>query len=180
MVKEYLHLGIIRSTLLSTANRTSRHINLGQSSFFAPNRTGTRFGCLHPITALWLYTNISLRMLYGAELWSLSITEMEMLERARRRILRTIRGLPLRSPKEDIGTLLGCPTISDLISQKKLSFLLSIFALPNAALPKQVLQCRPNAKVWNSPLEAKMDKLNLPSIATLMQNTPPRAAGRGA
>ena len=29
----------------------------------------------------------------------------------------------------------------DHISQKKLSFLLSIVALPNAALPKQVLQC---------------------------------------
>ena len=73
VVKEYLHLGILRSTSPSTANRTSRHINLGRSSFFALNRAGTKFGCLHPITALRLYTSISLpRMLYGSELWSLS------------------------------------------------------------------------------------------------------------
>jgi len=103
-----------------------------------------------------------------------------MLERAHRKILRTIQGLPVRCPKEGIGTLLGCPTIADLISRKKLSFLLSIVAFPNAAL--QVLQCRlqePNAKAGISLLEAQMDELNLPSVATLLQNTPPRAAGRG-
>ena len=97
-----------------------------------------------------------------------------MLERAHRKILRTIQGLPVRCPKEGVGTVLGCPTIADLISWKKLSFVLSTGALPNAALPKQVLQCRlqePNAKAWISLLEAQMDELNLPSVATLMQNT---------
>ena len=40
---------------------------------------GTRFGCLHPITALQLYTSIALpRMLYGAEIWCLTNTELEM------------------------------------------------------------------------------------------------------
>ena len=51
VAKEYLHLGILRSTTRSTVNRTLRHINLGRSSFFALNRGGTRFGYLHPITA---------------------------------------------------------------------------------------------------------------------------------
>ena len=58
-VKEHLHLGILRSTASSTTSRTSHHINLGRSSFFALNQTGTRFGCLHFITALRLYTSIS-------------------------------------------------------------------------------------------------------------------------
>ena len=124
VVKEYLYLGILRSTTPSTLNRTLRHINLGRSSFFALNRVGTRFGCLHPITALRLYTSIALpRMLYGAEIWCLTNTELEMLERAHRKILRTVQGLPIRCPKESIGTLLGCSTISDLITYKKLSFL---------------------------------------------------------
>ena len=34
VVKEHFHLGTLRSTLPSTANRTSGHINLGRSSFF--------------------------------------------------------------------------------------------------------------------------------------------------
>ena len=122
---------MLRSTAPSTSSRTSRHINLGQSSFFALNRVGTRFGCLHPITALRLYTSISLpKMFYGAELWCLTNTKLEMLERSHRKILRSIQGLPLRCPKEGVGTLLGCSTIADLITTKKLSFLLSIATLP--------------------------------------------------
>ena len=102
-----------------------------------------RFGGLHPITALQLYTSIALpRMLYGAEIWCITNTELKMFERAHRRILRTIQGLPIRCPKESIGTLLGCSTISDLITYKKLSFLISNAALPPTALPGQVLQCR--------------------------------------
>ena len=89
------------------------------------------------------YTSITLpRMLYGAEIWCLTNTEHEMFERAHRKILRTIQGLPVRCPKESISTLLGCSTISDLIIYKKLSFLISIAALPPTALPRQVLQCR--------------------------------------
>ena len=89
------------------------------------------------------YTSITLpRMIYGAEIWCLTNTEHEMFERAHRKILRTIQGLPVRCPKESISTLLGCSTISDLIIYKKLSFLISIAALPPTALPRQVLQCR--------------------------------------
>ena len=103
------------------------------------------------------YTSITLpRMLYGAEIWCLTNTEHEMFERAHRKILRTIQGLPVRCPKESISTLLGCSTISDLIIYKKLSFLISIVALPPTALPRQVLQCRLDprafykAPAWNS------------------------------
>ena len=76
-----------------------------------------------------------------------------MLERAHR---RTIQGLLVRCPKESIGGLLGRSTISDFITNKKLSFLISIAALPPTALPRQVLQCRlqePHTKdspAWDS------------------------------
>ena len=178
-VKEQLHLGILRATASSTSSRTSHHINLGRSSFFVLNRVGTRFGCLHPITALRLYTSISLpKMLYGAELWSLTNTELEMLERSHRKILRSIQGLPLRCPKEGVGTFLGCSTIADLIATKKLSFLLSTATLPSEARPRQVLQCRlqeSHTKSWITLLESQINELNLPNIATLIQNTPSKS-----
>ena len=176
VVKEHLHLGILRSTAPSTSSRMSRHINLCRSSFFALNRVGTRFGCLHPITALRLYTSISLpKMLYGAKFRSLTNTELEMLERSHRKILRSIQGLHLRCPKEGVGILLGCSTIADLITTKKLSFLLSIATLPSEARPKQVLQCRlqeSHTKSWISLLESQTNELNLPNVTTLIQNTP--------
>ena len=178
-VKKHLHLGILRSTAPFTSSRTSRHINLGRSSFFALNWVGTRFGCLHPITALRLYTSISLpKMLYGAELWSLTYTDLKMLEISHRKILRFIQGLPLRCPKEGVRIFLGCSTIADLITTKKLSFLLSIATLPSEARPRQVLQCRlqeSQTKSWISLLESQINELNLPNIATLIQNIPSKS-----
>ena len=82
-----------------------------------------------------------------------------------------------RWPKESIGTLLGCSTISDFITYKKLSFLLSIAALPPTALPRQVLQCRLQEllKAWIPLLETEINDLNLPNIATLLQITPSKS-----
>ena len=89
-----------------------------------------------------------------------------------------MQGLPIRCPKESIGTLLGCSTISDLITYKKLSFQISIAALPPTALPRQVLQCRlqePLTKAWIPLLETQINDLNLPNIAALLQNTPSKS-----
>ena len=72
----------------------------------------------------------------------------------------------------------GCSTISDLITYKKLSFLISIAALPPTALPRQVLQCRlqePLTKAWITLLETQINDLNLPNIAGLLQNTPSKS-----
>ena len=73
---------------------------------------------------------------------------------------------------------LGCSTIADLITTKKLSFLLSIATLPPETLPRQVLQCRlqeSHTKSWISLLESQINELNLPNIATLIQNTPSKS-----
>ena len=80
-----------------------------------------------------------------------------------------------RCPKEGVGTLLGCFTIADLITTKKLSFLLSIAALPPDALPRQVLLCRlqeskAHIKSWIPLLESQINDLNLPDIATLINS----------
>ena len=90
---------------------------------------------------------------------------MEMLDGTHR---RTIQALSLTCPKEGVG---------------KHSFLLSIASLPSGTLPRQVLQCRLRESYTNSwipLLEPQINDLNLPNIAMLIQNTPPRAVGKGA
>ena len=88
----------IRSVSHSGLPHISERCTAGRSSFFALNAVGSRFGCLHPITSHKLYSSLCLPiLLYGSELWTLTKTELNLLERTHRKILRTIQGLPLTS-----------------------------------------------------------------------------------
>ena len=107
-VDEVHHLGILRSVSFSTLSRTTERSTAGRSAFFALNAVGSRFGCLHPITSYKLYSTLSIPiMLYGSELWSLTSTELNILERTHRKILRTIQGLPIRCPAAALQSLIG-------------------------------------------------------------------------
>ena len=83
VVEQHLHLGILHSTK-STIARTIIQTSRGRSSFFllsttlVPGLAALRFGCTHPLTALRLYQAFSLPRMYGASLWNISKTEMEM------------------------------------------------------------------------------------------------------
>ena len=148
----------------------------GQSSFFTLNCIGTRFGYTHPLTALRLYQAISLpRMLYGAPLWNISNTEMEMYERVHRKILRTIQGLTIGCPKVGVLWMAGTNNIKDIALKEKLTFLHSILQLPDQAAPRQVLlaclsSISPRSRI--NTLQRHLDELNLPDIPTLAANTP--------
>ena len=60
-------------------------------------------------------------MLYGASLWNISKTEIEMFERVHRKILRTIQGLPVRCPKAGVLWMAGAKNIKDIILKDKLA-----------------------------------------------------------
>lgn len=94
-VDEHHHLGVLRSVSGSSVSRTLERCTAARSSFYALSSVGAWFGCTHPLTSFRLYNSIGLPiLLYGAELWSLSKLELNMLERTHRKILRTIQGLP--------------------------------------------------------------------------------------
>ena len=141
--------------------------------FFALNSIGSRFGCLHPLTSYQLYQTLCIPiLLYGAEIWTLSKVELNMLERVHRKILRTIQGLSTRCHSSSLNSMLGSSNIESVIFQRKLNFINSIINLDNS-LPKKLLIKRiqdPMAKGLIPDLQAMLDHLNLPSISTLLDN----------
>ena len=119
---EQKHLGILHSVSFSTVTRTVEHCSSGKTAFFSLNAIGSRFGCLHPLTSYLLYCSLCiLIMLYGCELWSLTKTEVVILERVHRKILRTIQGLPTRCSASAVLSLLVSTCMHSTIHQRQLT-----------------------------------------------------------
>ena len=172
---EHHHLGILRSVLPSSIYRTTERCSAGRSSFYTLNTVGSRFGCLDPLTSLRLYSSLCLPiMLYGCELWSPTKSELLMLERVHRRILRTIQGLPLRCNSLALQCLMGTVSITSLIHQRQLNFVLSFRSLPLDSphrLVFQALICHPPSKGFNPTLLSTLSHYDLPSPSSIIDMT---------
>ena len=119
-------------------------------------------GLIHPI------------MLYGSELWSLTNTELNILERTHRKILRTIQGLPISCPAAALQSLIGSRSISSYISQRQLAFIYSIINMQASDLPKQLLEAsvgNPRANGITVTWGNLLDELCLPSIKQLLSTS---------
>ena len=103
------HLGILLSSSSnSTIERTTNRISSARSSFYALSTIGARHSGINPVTSLTLFKSLSLPILsFGLEIWIPTDTELLLMERCQLKILRTILGLPTRSPSAGIHLLLG-------------------------------------------------------------------------
>ena len=172
---EQHHLGILRSVHSSSVNRTVERCSGCRSSFYALNAVGGRFGRLHPVTAFRLYRSFSLPiLLYGSELSTLTKTELGMMERVQRKILRTIMGLPIRCQSDVLDALMGAARVEDLVAFRKLSFVMSTIRLDDSRIARQVLVERvavssPRGLIRS--IEELLESLYLPPLASLLQSS---------
>ena len=142
-VDEQKHLGILRPVFNCSVHNTNERCSAGRSAFYALNAVGSRFGSLHPITSFRLYQSLCLPvLLYSAEISMLSNSEVTIMERVHRKILRAIQGLPVRCKSSSLSPLLGSLSVPDLITHRKLSFVISLVNLDDDSLAKQVLRAR--------------------------------------
>ena len=169
----YHHLGILRSVTSSSLPRISEHCSSCRSAFFSLNIIGPRAGCLHPLTSLRLYKAFCIPiLLYGCELWSPTQTELILLERTHRKILRTTSGMPIRCKSIALQQSLGTINIQNMIRQRQLTFIQTFARLPQNSLPRQILDSRISSassqrsviSTWRSLSES----LHLPSIQTIL------------
>ena len=104
-------------------------------------------------------------MLYGSELWSLTSTELNILERTHRKILRTIQGLPIRCPAAALQSLIGFHFILHLPTTA------GFHKFHHQHASQQLLEARvvnPRAKGITVNWGNLLDELCLPSIKQLL------------
>ena len=139
----YHHLGILRSVTSSSLPRTSECCSSCRSAFFSLNIIGPRAGYLHPLTSMHLYKAFCIPiLLYCYELWSPFQTELILLERTHRKILRTISGMPIRCKSIALQQSLGTINVQNMICQRQLTFIQSFARLPQNSLPRQIMDSR--------------------------------------
>ena len=112
-------------------------------------------------------------VLYSAEIWTLSKVELNMLERVHRKILQTNQGLPTHCHSSSLTSMIGSTSVESVILQRKLNFINSTVCLDESSLPRRLPSSRildPHANGLVSDLEATLDRFNLPSISTLLNN----------
>ena len=171
----YHHLGVLRSVSTSSISRTSERCSSCRSAFYSLNALGSRAGCLHPLTSLRLYKSYCLPiLLYGCDLWSLTQTELTLLERTHRKILRTISGMPIRCKSLALQQSLGTISIRSLIHQRQLNFIHSFTSLPPDSLPSVIFVKRmagpfsPRSSL--TIFHSLVDTYKLPSIPSVLSN----------
>ena len=69
-------------------------------------------------------------LLFRAEIWSLTSTHLENLERCQRWFIRRLFHLPDYTSNEILAIVSGIPSVATIINQKKLYFLGKIITLP--------------------------------------------------
>ena len=151
--------------------RISSRCSAGRSAFFALNSVGARFGCLHPITSHKLYAYQLCCM--GLSSGPLTKSDLNMLERTHRKILRTIQGLPTRCPSLALTSLIGSLGISSLVDCRQLCFVNSIACMSSEDLPKRVMLERLLAdspsglqKTWSTLVTTRC----YPSLSSMISN----------
>lgn len=174
------HLGITMSVSGSSLLHTSRAISQARSSFFALQAMGSRFGCVHPLTALKLVKALPLSLLqFGLEVIHPTNSELTMMERGQRTMLRAILGLPVRAPALGIHSLLGTLPVQLLVQKRHLSFLHAVLSLPDSAISKRLLLARCHltpSRGFPHQVVNILSDLDLPSVVELNNSLPSKAA----
>ena len=138
------HLGILRSSNLSSTERTTAACRKGRSTFYSITNIGARPRGLFPATSVSLYKRVVLpSVLYGCELWSnMRTKDLANLNTFQHFICKRIQGLPTLTRSDMAESMLGVHKIGSEIDYRKLMFAHKLLSLPEHAFPKQIFTRR--------------------------------------
>ena len=175
--QEMVHLGIkrdINSSKLTIADR----ISTARKTLYALTGSG-----LHGTNGLSVPTSLRLyevyvmpRALYGLESITLSKSSIHDLEMFHRKTLRCILGLPERTATSALYVISGRIPIERTIHIKILTFLLSLLRneLTNNVVTRQFIMKDKKSSSWVIMAQELLSKYELPSIADLASDPPPK------
>ena len=134
---EILDIDKDSSTVISSA------VDKGREVCFFLMSLGSWYGELNPITASYLWKQISIpKFLYGSELWELSKTDIIELERVQNIMLRIMQGLFPGTSGSAARGLLGMLPIKFEIDKRKLYFLERLINIGAGVVCRRVLFIR--------------------------------------
>lgn len=142
-VNDITHVGIMLNSQGNSIERTLRACNKLRSGTMSLVRSGVHPSLLNPLTACKFIKSIVYpSALYGCELWSLSKTEILMLERAQHFIVKSIQGFENKTRTDKCTGLLGWTSIEGYINIRKLLFLGRLCRLDTSSLSFKVFITR--------------------------------------
>ena len=130
------HLGLIRS--VKDENKLNLKKRLARRTLYSLIKSGLH-GCngLNPNILYKIYQVYVLpRLLYGLEILSLNMKQLDELEKFHLDILKNIQSLPVRTANSIVYLLLGVLPLRDELERKQLGLLYSIIKSENSTLQR--------------------------------------------
>ena len=139
-VDDTKHLGVQLNACKNTIKRTKELSRRAYAHLGNLRSVGFHEAGLSPLTCATIWKRICIpSMLYACETWDfISVTELQILERAQRAVAKHIQGITRRTHNEIAIGLLGWNTIEGTIETAKLLFLQKLISIPPPSITKEI------------------------------------------
>ena len=172
-VQSTVHLGIHRQT--NGRPDITHTVQLGRRTMYSMMGAGVYGGSgLSPVVSAHLWkTYVIPRVIYGLEVLSYTLSDLQCLERMQRDMLRKIQSLSKSTASVAVNCLLGVRPVEQELDLRKLTLLCSVLysdgTLELDIAKRQIAIKDPDSHSWFAACARLLHKYSLPNIYTLQQ-----------
>ena len=180
-VKEQIHLGINRVANALVQNLADEKIQAGRRTTYSLFGAGMHgLNGLNPKTAIKLWKIYVIpRMLYGLDIVSTNPADISKIEDYQRKTMKQLQHLPPNTSNPATYLLCGVLPIQAEVDKRCLSAFVRFISNVNSAeyhvIKRQAVMKDLSSKSWLTNIKEILHKYELPSVYSLLQNTPTKS-----